>query len=73
MKIEQQTCQICGAKLKLTRRQINEVTTAVRKVARDRYFVPDDEVFNIVHNVHSNLESLSTSETEVPTQQPEVL
>ena len=46
-------CAVCQAVLNLSRREVQEITIEVKKVARDRYFVPDDEVHKIIHRIHT--------------------
>jgi len=46
-------CQICQATLNLSRREIHAIAVAVRQAAKDRYFVPDEEVHAIVHRIHN--------------------
>ena len=58
MKNEKEICQVCNAKLNLSRRQVNAIAAQVKSVIKDRYFVPDDEVFAIIHQIHDKAQNL---------------
>ena len=47
---------MCKVPLNLNRRQIHAISVAVRQVAKDRYFVPEEEVHQIIHKVHAKIE-----------------
>jgi len=48
-------CDVCKQPLNLTRREVQQVVAAVRSVVKDRFFVPADEVHQIVHKVHTEI------------------
>ena len=48
-----QVCQVCKANISLSRREISAIAAAVKGIAKNRYFVPDDEVHAIIHRIHS--------------------
>lgn len=57
--------------MNLSRREISTIAQAVKSVGKGRLFVPDEEVFAIVHRVHSyfddkkdNSNSTSNSQLE---------
>jgi hypothetical protein len=47
------TCAICNQALSLSRREIHAITHAVKGIGKGRVFVPDEEVYAIIHRVHS--------------------
>ena len=57
MNVNTQVCQVCKVPLTLSRRQIHAISVEVRKVAKNRFFVPDDEVHQIIHRIHTKVES----------------
>ena len=50
------TCEICQKELNLSRREIDSIVQIVKKIKRERYFVPEDEVFAVIHKFHSDKE-----------------
>ena len=66
MRTEPKVCMVCQVKLNLTRRQINAIAAAIRGVARNRYFVPDDEVYQIIHKIHTSLDTEKTEQSIGP-------
>ena len=53
MKTQLSICAVCHEQLNLSRREVLSIAVAVKQAAKGRYFVPDDEVHEIVHRLHS--------------------
>lgn len=66
MKTIPAVCPVCKEPLTLSRREVQTVIEAVKKVKQDRYFVSDDEVNKIVHDIHDQRCATSMSEATCP-------
>jgi len=56
MNTQVKVCAVCKENLTLSRREVHAITMAVKSVVNDRFFVPDDEVHQIIHRVHTQKE-----------------
>ena len=55
-------CAVCKTALGLTRRQVHAIAVAVKQAGKERYFVPEDEVHQIVHSMHNKFAEESNKE-----------
>jgi hypothetical protein len=49
----QNKCGVCQTPLDLNRREVKAIADAIKHLKKDRYFVPDEEVYAVVHKIHS--------------------